>query len=160
MASQLCKEALLNHEAPAQQIHWARRRAAAVWCLDAGLSLYGEGSRPHLQKERQKEAHYLMKGFLRMYAYLAQVCLVKRTAWYKLRPKHHYFDHLLDECEFNLLNPIQMANFSDEDHMKYMKSVAAGCHAAAQSRTWARRWIVKKTFQWKRLTRYRTPAAK
>lgn len=71
---------------------------------------------------------------------------------YKLRPKMHYMEHLLDEVEQWGGNPLQLANFTDEDHMKSLRSLALGCRPKKVKTSWAWRYVLKRVLRWRRLS--------
>ena len=122
-----------------------------VFSLDAALSVFGAGARPHLDPEQALEGCWLFRTFLLTYQHLASAS--HRNGWllFKLRPKLHYSDHLIEETLATRLNPMALANFEDESFMKHMKAVAAATHPTAQLRSWAKRYIAKRTFAWARM---------
>ncbi|CAE7550494.1 SLC24A2 [Symbiodinium sp. CCMP2592] len=144
-------EILVSDDAPSDTVHWSRCRATMVWCLDAALSVGGTGSKPFLKPEEIIEAQWCFDTFLLSYAHAAARFHRKGLCLYKLRPKMHYTQHLVDELPCHKLNFYHAAIFLDEDHMKFLKIVSAGCHVTSQPRTWARRYLTKQVFLWRRL---------
>ena len=124
-----------------------------AWCLDAALSVGGTGRKPHLREQEICEATWLFDTFLLAYAHAASRFHGMGICLYKLRPKMHYTQHMVSELSFNKLNFYHAANFLDEDHMKFLKIVSAGCHVTSQPRTWARRYLTKQVFLWQQLQR-------
>ncbi|CAE7682547.1 unnamed protein product, partial [Symbiodinium microadriaticum] len=78
------------------------------------------------------EATWLFDTFLLAYAHAASRFHGMGICLYKLRPKMHYTQHMVSELSFNKLNFYHAANFLDEDHMKFLKIVSAGCHVTSQ----------------------------
>ncbi|CAE7628570.1 unnamed protein product, partial [Symbiodinium sp. CCMP2592] len=97
------------------------------------------------------ESQWCFDTFLLSYAHAAARFHRKGICLYKLRPKMHYTQHLVDELRCHKLNFYHAANFLDKDHMKFLKIVSAGCHVTSQPRTWARRYLTKQVFLWQRL---------
>ena len=145
------KEKLVSEDAPSDTVHWSRCRATMARCLDAALSVGGTGRKPHLLPEEIREASWLFDTFLLAYSHAASRFHGMGICVYKLRPKMHYTQHMVSELSFNKLNFYHAANFLDEDHMKFLKIVSAGCHVTSQPRTWARRCLTKQVFLWQQL---------
>lgn len=122
-----------------------------VWNLSEALSIWYRGPRPTLTREQAERSAECGRKHLRCYAKLAAEALDAERFLYKLRPKHHYMEHLLDEVKRLHRNPMSQSNFCDEDNMKILKGVSAACHPKTVLRTWARRYVLKKTIFWHRL---------
>ncbi|CAE7240873.1 unnamed protein product [Symbiodinium sp. CCMP2592] len=118
--------------------HWRRARACMLWSLDAALSVAGTAHKPHMTDGETEESVWLFETFLLLYQYAAARAYGLSQLLYKMRPKHHYASHMIAEVAQTKLN---------------FMSVAAGCHAAVQLVSWARRYITLKSFQWSRIMR-------
>ena len=127
------------------QLVWRQLRASMIWNLDAGLSVFGAGHRPHLTDRECQDGCRLMDDFLLCYQQMAAVTLQERRLAFKVRPKFHYLQHLIQHTRDTHLNPAHMGNFIDEDFMKNMRSVAHACHPSTVLVMWARRYIMKRT---------------
>ena len=86
-----------------------------------------------------------------VYATLSSAALRDCVLLYKLRPKHHYFEHCLDECSLTAHNPLQQSCFVDEDAMKHLRGVAMSCHPSTVRVTWGRRFLLKQILLRRRL---------
>lgn len=128
----------------------AQVRASMCFSLSNMLSIWSKGKRPFMGQQSQDSSHYLGKLFFACYTWLAGEALQNRELLWKLRPKHHYFVHLVDHAVQTGLNPMHMSNFLDEDMMKAMRGVAKACHAKSVKVSWARRYVLKKVLSWKR----------
>jgi hypothetical protein len=149
----------MDENRPAEDHCHAQLRATMVWNLSAALSIWYQGPRPKLTQEQAEESVRLARVHLWCYAKLAEKALASKRLLYKVRPKHHYWEHMLDEVERLHANPMAQSNFIDEDNMKVLKNVSLACHARTVKTTWARRYVLKKAMCWLRLAN-RTPAEK
>lgn len=143
----------MQDDRSAADICHAQLRATMVWCLSAALSIWYRGPRPMLSQQQAEYSAWLGRAHLRCYAKLAVEALNSNRLLYKLRPKHHYFEHLLDETFRLHRNPIHQANFVDEDLMKMLKNVSISCHPRTAKLTWGRRYVLKKAMTWLKLSR-------
>lgn len=84
------------------------------------------------------------------YTELARDALQKKQLLWKIRPKHHYWVHLLDYMSKSAINPMATSNFLDEDMMKAMRGVSKACHPKTVKVAWARRYLLKKILSWSR----------
>ena len=155
-AFHLAEERNMPEERSAEDLCHAQLRATMAWCLSGALSLWYQGPRPTLTQEQAERSAWLGRRHLRCYAKLALGALESKRLLYKLRPKHHYMEHLLDEVERLHRNPMAQSNFIDEDNMKILKLVSLACHPRTVKTTWARRYILKKAMCWLRLANNRT----
>ena len=128
----------------------AQVRASMCFSLSNMLSIWSKGKRPFMGQQSQDSSRYLGNLFFACYTWLAGEALQNRELLWKLRPKHHYFVHLVDHAVQTGLNPMHMSNFLDEDMMKAMRGVAKACHAKSVKVSWARRYVLKKVLSWKR----------
>lgn len=141
----------MSSERPTEDLCHAQLRGAMVWSLSAALSLWYRGKRPTLTRQQAEESAKHGRMFLRCYSKLSEKALQSGRLLYKVRPKCHYFDHLLDEVERLHRNPMSLSNFVDEDNMKVLKGVSAACHPRTVLVSWPKRYLLKKAMTWLKL---------
>lgn len=132
-------------------LHRAQMRASMCWALSTCLSIWSKGGKPKLTETEGDLTVYLGRAHVRRYTALAANALSRGQLLYKLRPKVHYFLHLLDELELWSNNPLSQSNFIDEDNMKTLRDAAIRCHAKTVKVSWCRRYILKKVLTWQKL---------
>ena len=152
------EQKIARSDRPIVDLQHAQLRATMVWNLSAALSIWYRGSRPTLTQEQAEQSAEFGRNHLRTYALLALKAAESERLLYKLRPKHHYMEHLLDEVERLHRNPMAQSNFLDEDNMKVLKGVSLACHPRTVKTTWARRYILKKTTLWFKIAKSPRPA--
>lgn len=158
----VCKVCIdVEHSLPASSdgitIYHAQLRASMCFSLSACLSIWTKGCRPSLSDQERSVSVAMGRLFLEMYAALSLEAQIDQKLLFKVRPKHHYMRHLLDQTEISGRNPLALSNFTDEDHMKHLRGISLGCHPLTVTTTWARRYILKQTLLWQRLQQ--TPKA-
>ncbi|CAJ1441805.1 unnamed protein product [Effrenium voratum] len=107
--------------------------------------------RPHLSDAEAAESSWLGCLHLVCYQALASRALERGDFLWRVRPKHHYIAHLLDETRRWKINPMAASTFLDEDHMKQLRGVSSACHPRTMLKVWARRYILKRTLLWQRM---------
>ena len=91
-------------------------------------------------------------AYLRQYAFLARRSLAKRESLWKIRPKHHYFHHMVLNVRVQKVNLSRTQCFHGEDFMGKTKNLARRCHRrSVQNRALERyiqligaRWMARK----------------
>jgi hypothetical protein len=75
----------------------------------------------------------LNSGKLHLLTYqdLAENSVVEGTLLYKIRPKHHAFDHVLETMKTSSLNPGKLTTMGDEDFLGKLKRIGQKCHGAS-----------------------------
>ena len=131
--------------------HWNQMRASMLWSLDSALSLFGRGQRPWLSAAEAREGADLLQLHLDLYQQMARISLRKRVLGYKIRPKCHYICHLIYAIQEDGLNPMHVANFAEEDYMKFMRNCVHGCHPRAILTAWTSRYILRRALMWRDL---------
>ena len=130
-------------------------RGCMMWSLSTALSIWHKGQRPYLTELEAAESCNLCGLHLVCYQWLSATNLARQRLLYKIRPKGHYFDHLVEQTMGSLQNPMSFANFIDEDQMQNLRSVAMSCHRSTMLTGWCKRYILKKVLLWDRLARGR-----
>ena len=88
-------------------------------------------------------------SFLRQYSYLVQRSLRKREMMYKVRPKLHFFHHLMFEIRARRYNVCKTQTFAGEDFMGKMKSLGRKCHRTSISKRALQRYVQLVGCRWK-----------
>ena len=83
---------------PEQKLN-ARVRAVCCWALDVSLSVFNQNQRVKMQQHVVKETTWLCRLHSACYQWLGARCLSQRRLLYKVRPKTHYFSHMVDHHE-------------------------------------------------------------
>ena len=118
--------------------------------MSSTISIWSKGQRPHLTLQEKELSFFCGSLFNSCYTALARDALQKRQLLWKIRPKHHYWVHLLDYMYKSAINPMATSNFLDEDMMKAMRGVSKACHPKTVKVAWARRYLLKKILSWSR----------
>ena len=81
--------------------------------------------------------------------HLAHRCTELGLLLYKLRPKHHYFDHLGRDIARTLLNPrkVHQCN-NDESFLGYLKRIGVRCHQANMMHRLFQRYLLFLSIRW------------
>ena len=141
----------MPHDSPGSHIFESQLRAVMCFSLSAALSIWSKGERPHLSHAEAAESSWLGCLHLVRYQALASRALTRGEFLWRVRPKHHYIAHLLDETRRWKLNPMAASTFLDEDHMKQLRGVSSACHPKTMLKAWARRYILKRSLLWQRM---------
>lgn len=129
----------------------AKLRAVCCWSLDTALSIWTLGDRVKMSKREAEHSVWLSRLHAVTYQSLAARALLQRRLLYKIRPKTHYFQHMLDHVSETHLSPMFLATFGDEDYMHKIRNIARACHGATFHRQWAKRYALKRALQWQEI---------
>ena len=129
----------------------AKLRAVCCWSLDTALSIWNLSDRVKMSKREVEHSVWLSRLHSMTYQWLAARALVQRRLLYKVRPKTHYFQHLLDHVVETHLSPMFLATFGDEDYMHKIRNICRACHGATFHRQWAKRYALKRALQWQEI---------
>ena len=100
--------------------------ATASWALVTFIwELDGEGVL--LTPSCQDDCYALGRLFMRSYGALHELALAQNQKLWRIRPKHHAMDHLIEDVRLGL-NPGRMSCFKDEDFLGKFKYTSAKCH--------------------------------
>jgi hypothetical protein len=80
--------------------------------------------------------------------------LAQRRLLYKIRPKTHYFLHMIDHHELTKLCLMFLSTFGDEDYMGKIRRICQGCHGMNYMLSWARKYILKRALQWREMKKW------
>lgn len=95
-----------------------------------------------------KQTVWLCRMHSACYQWLGARCIVQKRLLYKVRPKTHYFTHMVDHCEETALCLLHLSTFGDEDFMGKVRRIAQSCHGQTYMHAWARRYVLKRAMQW------------
>ena len=129
----------------------AKRRATCCWALDVALSVWSLCPVVRMAERHVQEVVWLCRLHSATYQWLAHRCLTERRLLYKIKPKSHYFQHLLDHFQSTRLSLMHLSTFMDEDYMGKVRTLCRACHGSTYMQTWARRYVLKRALQWREL---------
>ena len=118
-----------------------------AWSLSRCLTLFDKCGLL-LTEAEAAEANLHGMQFLRDYSRLASNALLEQRCAYKLRPKLHYFWHMLNEIAASLENPRRQALFGAEDFVGRVEKVACKCHRGTAHLNVIRRVLLILTHRW------------
>lgn len=82
-----------------------------------------------MSRSEARRAHHTAMIYLQTYTYLGECAVAEGRACWKLRPKHHYFVHIIDRILLERQNPCkQLSCAGEETFMGVMKRVGKACH--------------------------------
>eukprot|EP00438_Fugacium_kawagutii_P019266 Skav217556 [mRNA] locus=scaffold1602:293891:294970:+ [translate_table: standard] len=139
---------LTSYPLSAEQKSNADFRAVCCWSLDVALSIFSQNQKIKMPMHVVKQTTWLLRLHAACYEYLAARCIGQKTLLYKLRPKTHYFSHMVDHHEETCLCLMHLCCLGDEDFMGKMRKVAQACHGKTYMHTWAKRYALKRALQW------------
>ena len=126
----------------------ARVRSTCVWAVANFLHIL-DTSEFWLTSAQAHEAAHSARTFLLLYQKLAVSALESGLCLYKVRPKHHYFEHTGDDVERSHMNPAYFHCFMAEDYIGRNARLASKTHRWTVSlRTLERNMIVLRQ-RWK-----------
>ena len=98
--------------------------------------------------QAKAEVLYAGKAYLYAYQKLACISLDRGEFEWKIRPKHHYFCHLLEQVESSSANPRFTQCFIDEDFVGRMAKLAKACKPQTASLRVLQRWLLMVASRW------------
>lgn len=135
----------------AEGIQRARMRAISCWSLDLALSLWSKNGKVLTARDIVDETTWLCHLHSASYQWLACQCLAERKLLFKVRPKTHYFCHMVDHFSATQLCLMHLSTFSDEDFMHKIRCICQSCHGGNYMRSWSRRYALKRALQWREI---------
>ncbi|CAJ1394202.1 unnamed protein product [Effrenium voratum] len=99
--------------------------ACCIWSLQQAITVM-DCADIILEQEDATMARELIMQSLQHWQGLRQSSRSKR---WKLRPKHHYIEHMAFQLERTRLNARHMSCFQDESYLGCLKRLAVRCHA-------------------------------
>ena len=139
---------LATYPLPHEQALHARVRAICCWSLDVALSTFNLNQQIKMEACVAAEVTWLCRLHAACYQWLAMECIAQRRLLYKVRPKSHYFGHMVDHFAQTCLCLLHLSTFGDEDFMGKIRKVAQACHGATYMHAWAKRYVLKRSLQW------------
>ena len=138
----------LPDDASGDTILMAQLRSRMAWALSTFMQIWARGAKPYLSANERVESVELAEAFIDAYTRLAARNLSLERLLYRIRPKLHYVAHLIHDVRTSGLNPEAVACWLDEDHMKWLATIAASLHAKTASLKLAKRYLLKRSIGW------------
>ena len=128
-------------------------RSTCAWAYANWLHTLDVSDRIFLPEQRDRAA-MSARLFLLSYQALAEESISLNSCLYKVRPKHHDFDHNVMLFETgSLLNPRFLTCMSEEDLMGKLKLIGMKCSRQTASARILEWWLVTVDRRWKGLTK-------
>lgn len=116
--------------------------AACAWCFHQALWYLDQNDLILPQGDATEFHDLVMKALLRWQG-LATHCIVQNICRWKIRPKHHFVDHMARDVRRHRLNPRRlMSCFQDESYLGQVKQIAVHCHAAQTMKRCMQRYLI------------------
>ena len=122
-------------------------RAATCWGLAYFCDRLGRAGR-WLSDDDIEAMRLGGRTYLDGYAWLARYSVDAQTLRWVWNPKHHQFEHLLDEIMQDRLNPRYYWNYADEDLVGRVATTAKNCHPWTMCLRRLQRWMIGLGLQW------------
>ena len=98
-----------------------------------------------------KRAKYATHMYLMTWQFLASAAVRDGLRLFKIRPKHHYFCHLMDRCFSDGQNPRKaLQNAAEESYLGVIKRIGQRCHGASVYVRMLQRLLLFLCLRWKR----------
>lgn len=121
----------------------------AKWCGCKLLNNYHVYINNDLDSFQSKAVAKHLETHLLAWQHLAARCHVKKFYLYKMRPKHHYLDHIQRDVARTCLNPRKtMTCFSDESFLGCLKRIGVRCHQANMMERLFQRYVLFLSLRW------------
>lgn len=96
-----------------------------------------------------EEVAHNFEVHLLAWQHLAARCEGLNLRLYKLRPKHHYFDHIGEDVQRTCLNMWKLASCNnDESFLGYLKRIGIRCHQASMVQRLFQRYLLFLSVRW------------
>ena len=96
-----------------------------------------------------EEVAHNFEVHLLAWQHLAARCEGLNLRLYKLRPKHHYFDHIGEDVQRTRLNMWKLASCNnDESFLGYLKRIGIRCHQASMVQRLFQRYLLFLSVRW------------
>ena len=126
----------------------AKVRAVCCWTLDTAISLFNTNKKLKMKPWVVQQTTWLCRLHSATYQWLSARCLSQRRLLYKIRPKTHYFTHMIDHHQETGLCLLHLSTFGDEDFMGKVRQICQACHGSTYMQSWAKRYLLKRAAQW------------
>ena len=130
--------------------HWClhARNAAGMLrsvCLWSLASFVHDCDAHDLHINLHDRLQMIAHGRLHLLSYqcLASMAASAQVRLFKIRPKHHSFDEILQNLYTCSLNPMRISCFTDEDFLGKIKKIATHCHGTTVLLQTVRRYLLQ-----------------
>jgi hypothetical protein len=86
--------------------------------------------------------------FLETWQFLAQQAINDNETRWKIRPKHHYFEHMKDDMQVWRANPVKLQCMAPETFMGRVKELGKQCHGLSVLQRMPQRLIIAYAVRW------------
>ena len=128
---------------------YSRVRGTCAWCVCEFLHIVDTAG-SFFSEDEWDRYEYACRGFMFAYARLAKLSAEAGVHLWRLRPKLHMFDHLLDQTREARANPKTAACFGEESFLGFLKRIAIKCHGASMLRTSLLRYMLYLALRWQK----------
>ena len=125
----------------------SRLRAVATWA-HAGFHHVLDNAGAILSDSEASEAAHMGRVFLVAYQKLAWLARTDGVYLWKIRPKHHLLDHMIDGLARDKLNPRRLSCMIDECYLGKMKKSSLKCHRSCVSLRFLQRCLLYMGLRW------------
>ena len=124
----------------------SRVRTTCAWAL-ADYCHTLDGASLVLRPREAERARHAGELFLTCFQYLSAEALDLKVRLWRIKPKTHYFAHVLDNLD-DLPNPRHVECFTDESYLGCIKKLGQKCHAKSVSLRLLQRMILLLALRW------------
>ena len=121
------------------QLH-GRVRTVCCWTLDTTLSIFNQNKCVKMKPWLVQQTTWLCRLHSATYQWLSARCILDKRLLYKIRPKTHYFTHMIDHHQETRLCLLHLSTFGDEDFMGKVRNICQACHGPTFMHSWAKRY--------------------
>lgn len=121
--------------------------ATCCWCLTRCLILF-EKSGIIMSEEHAAEARRRGRLCLVAYQKLAVTAESNKQLLWRIRPKTHYFYHILEDVAETRFNPLVLDTFKDESFLGYIKRLVVKSHASVARERFMMKYITYLAWRW------------
>ncbi len=118
-----------------------RLRANAAWNMNEFLSIL-EASPLLMSSEQCEQAHRAAYMYLLSWQQLAYNAAQSGKFLYKIRPKHHYLCHIVDEMLKTKVNPLRESCLPNEAYLGKVKRLTRQCHGGNAMLRFLQRYLL------------------
>ena len=122
-------------------------RASMAWSFSEVIRIF-DASGLFLSVSDAEAAQRHGNNCLVLYQKLAAQAVIANECAYKLRPKWHYFSHMLAELTLTRENPKRQDCFSSEDYIGRIKKIGSKCHRSSVSLRVVQRLVMLLGLRW------------
>ena len=127
----------------------AKARNVCAWAF-AELDHIFDSADRELTEHEIRRSSYAAYAYLSTYSWLAEQAANLGLALYRIRPKHHYFQHIIDRTAEDKQNPRSLSCTGEETFMGIMKRIGKACHGSSIYTRIFQRYLLYVAIRWKR----------